>query len=168
MGFVTENRIARIGCYLGVLINLSACASTTSTPVARDTLLVSSSAAPVCGRQGAQKVAFQQAAVETLRRGFDKFVIVGAQQDSDVRVVGTTPIYGTSNISGGVMGSTFYGTGTSTVYGGQPIYGGSHDQEFAIRMFSYRDPGAEDAIDARSELGPEWIEKIKEDKVTCF
>jgi hypothetical protein len=40
---------------------------------------------------GAQKVAYQRAAAETIRRGYDRFVILGGEAQSDIRVVGYTP-----------------------------------------------------------------------------
>ncbi len=151
-----------------IALTLTACVSTDATPIAQDAVVVSSSAAPVCGQQGARKIAFARAATETLRRGYDKFIIVGGQAESDIRIVGTTPVYGTTNVQGNLTGSTFYGTGSTTVYGGQPIYGGRHKQDFVIKMFRYSDAGAANALDARAELGPEWEKKIQQNRITCF
>src|SRR6185312_3798269 len=84
---------------------LAGCASTSTIPLSQDTFQITASAAPACGTAGAQQVAFKQAAVETIRRGYDRFVIVGGQASSNV--VGTTPIvvtrmgYGSGFISGG-------------------------------------------------------------------
>lgn len=108
------------------------------------------------------------ASVETIRRGYDRFVIVGMDGYSDIREVGRTPVYGTTTVSGQSYGSTFSATGMTTYQGGAPIYGGSHGQELAVRMFRNGDPGSERALDARAELGPQWQEMIKNDKLTCF
>ena len=151
-----------------VALILMGCVSTDVTPIAQDTVIVSSSAARACGRQGARKMAFVRAASETIRRGYDKFIVVSGQAESDIRIVGTTPVYGTTNVQGNLTGSTFYGTGSTTVYGGQPIYGGRHNQDLVIKMFRYTDAGAANALDARAELGPEWEKKIQENKNTCF
>jgi hypothetical protein len=153
---------------LGAGTSLSACASSDVTPIAQDSVLVSTNAAPACGRQGARKVAIAQASIETLKRGYDRFIVVGANASSDVRVVGTTPVYGSSTFTASSYGNSIYGSGSTTMYGGQPIIGGSHEQQFAIKMFRTGDPGFEQAIDARAELGPEWATRIKEKKVTCF
>jgi hypothetical protein len=149
-------------------IAVAGCASTNVTPVTQDAFLVSTSAAPACGRQGAQKVALQNAAAETLRRGYDKFIIVGAQSSSDVRIVGVTPTYSVTNVYGQTYGSTFSGVAQTNTFGGDPIYGGSHGQDYAVRMFRYADPLAANAIDARGELGPDWKEKVDRNKAICF
>jgi hypothetical protein len=113
-------------------------------------------------------MAIVRAASETIRRGYNKFIVVSDQAESDIRIVGTTPVYATTNVQGNLTGSTFYGTGSTTVYGGQPIYGGRHNQDLVIKMFRYTDAGAANALDARAELGPEWEKKIQENKNTCF
>jgi hypothetical protein len=147
---------------------ISGCVSSDVTPIAQDTVLVSTNAAPACGRQGARKVAIMQASVETLKRGYDRFIVVGSDAHSDVRVVGTTPVYGSSTFMASSYGNSIYGSGSTTLYGGQPIIGGSHEQQFAIKMFRPGDPGYEQALDARAELGPDWATRIKEKKLTCF
>ncbi len=67
------------------------CAKTSVLDVDSNTVMISTSAAPACGQQGAQDVAAQRAAVETLKRGYDRYVILGAHADSNVGVVGYTP-----------------------------------------------------------------------------
>lgn len=77
---------------------LAACAHSSIQPMARDTFKVATNAAPACGPNGARNVAFKTAAVEVIRRGNDKFIIVGDnanegfwsgnhQQDMVVRVI---------------------------------------------------------------------------------
>lgn len=61
---------------LAVLLLVAACAQTSVQPMARDTFKVDTQAAPACGPQGARTVAFRTAAIEVIRRGHDKFVIV--------------------------------------------------------------------------------------------
>lgn len=154
--------------YLIGLLLLTGCASSNVTPLAQDTVLISASAAPACGRQGAQRVALAQAAAETLRRGYDKFIVVGTASESRIGVVGTTPVIGQTNLSGRMMGNTFYGSGSTTYTGGQPIIAGRHDQDFAIKMFRASDPAASNAVDARETLGPEWQAVMDRRTVTCF
>jgi hypothetical protein len=140
--------------------------------LAQDVVQISARAAPICGQQGAEKVAFQQAAVETIRRGFDRFIIVGGQYRDDVRVVGRTPVtaqtYGTATATG--YGNTVAATGTATTYysGGHPIIGGAHRQGFVVKMFKAGDPEGVKAISARAELGADWEKIVKSDTATCF
>lgn len=153
-----------------------ACVSNEFIPLSQNTIMVSTTAAPACGRGGAQRVAISQAAAETIRRGYDKFIVVGRQSANNVQVVGHTPVVGSTTITGTSYGtslgntynSTFSGTGTTTYSGGTPIIGGSHDQDFAIMMFRTCEPGSENAIDARTTLGPKWAEIVAKKQNTCW
>ena len=40
--------------------------------------------------------------------------------------------------------------------GGQPIYGGSHDQQLVVKMYREGDPASANAVPARNTLGPDW------------
>ena len=149
-------------------IGMAGCTSTNATPVTASAVVISTSAEPMCGRQGAQKVAFNQAAAETLRRGYDKFVIAGMHASSDVRQVGTTPVYASTTTTGQFSGSRLYANSTTNIYGGQPIMGGSHNQDLAVQMYKSSDPQGVNAIDARAQLGPDWEKKIARVQNTCF
>lgn len=146
------------------VLAITGCARSTAIPVAQDTVVISSQAAPVCGSGGAQKVAFRQAAVETIRRGYDKFLIIGGQYRNDVGVVGHTPVM--AHTTGSVYGGNL--NATTTYSGGEPIIAGSHRQGLAVKMFKDGDPAGGNALSARSELGPKWAELVKSDTVTCF
>lgn len=136
------------------------CASSSVMDVASDTIVISTSAAPACGAQGAQQVAVKRAAIETLHRGFDRYIILDANAENNVGVVGYTPRVANTYSSGAVSayGNTGTYSGTSTTYtsGGQPVIAGTHDQQLAIKMFRTTDPGADRAVDARRVLGSEW------------
>lgn len=67
---------------------LAACATTDIQPLTATSFLVSTEAAPACGRTGARRVANQVAAIEVIKRGGDKFIFV--DQDTDSRVTGAT------------------------------------------------------------------------------
>jgi len=148
------------------------CARSGAMPLAQDTVQITSSAAPFCGRAGAQKVAFQRAAVETIRHGYDRFVILGAEAETDIRVVGYTPTraYTSGSATATGIGNivTAQGTSTTTVTGGQPIYGGSHNQGLVVKMFRDGDPAGANALEARRVLGPEWQDAVSKNKWTCL
>jgi hypothetical protein len=151
---------------------LLGCARAGVMPLAQDTVQITSSAAPVCGNLRAQKVALQRAAVETIRRGYDRFIIVAGQSQSDIRVVGYTPT--TAQTSGVATATahgrtvTAHGTATTTVTGGQPIYGGSHQQGLIVKMFKDGDSAGANAVSARETLGPEWQDAVRKNKWTCW
>jgi hypothetical protein len=150
---------------LVALVGLTGCASSTTVPLAADTVQITSSAAPVCGNQGAKRVAVQQAAIETIKRGFDKFIVLDTAYQNNVGVVGYTPTIAHSNstVSGNIYGNTYsgYGHTTTTLSGGSPIIAGSHDQGLTIKMFKVGDPNGNNAVNARQTLGPEWRKMVQ-------
>ncbi|ATU90627.1 hypothetical protein [Phyllobacterium zundukense] len=146
---------------------LGACAASNTIRTSADTAIVQTSAAPVCGGIGAAKVAQKQAAIETLKAGYDRYMIAGASAANNVHVSqmpGYYQTYGTATAYGNM--ATYQGT-TSYVPGAT-IVSGTHDQGFAIKMLKNTDPGASQAISARETLGPKWPELVKAGAVhTC-
>jgi hypothetical protein len=152
-------RLATFGLLL-CAASLSACASSSVMDVNSNTIMISTSAAPACGAQGAQQVALRRAAIEALQRGYDKYIILDSRTQNNVGVVGYTPMTASTYSSGtlntnGNMG-TYSGTSNTSISGGQPIIAGSHNQQLEVRLFRSADPGAENAVDARKVLGPDW------------
>lgn len=154
-----------------VALLISGCVRTSVMPLAQDTVEISAHAAPVCGEAGAQGAAFQRAAVETIRRGYDRFVIVNADYQNNVRVVATTPVVAQTNTVGSVHVQGNMATGnassTTTYSGGFPIVAGHHREAVIVKMFKNGDPQAADALDARSELGSNWQEAVASPDQTC-
>ena len=150
-----------------LLAFLAGCASTAVTPISKNQVLISTSAAPACGTEGAAKVASQMAAVATLRAGYKRYVVQGGGVQNNTRVVSTGPTYATTYGSASIYGNTAYGSST-TFYGGQTSYlAGSNNAEFAIKMFNPGEPGYANGIDAKTVLGKEWEKKVREGIKTC-
>jgi hypothetical protein len=151
---------------------VAGCAQSATIPLQTDVIQITTSAAPVCGATGAQYIALRQAAVETIRRGFDKFIIVGGQYQNDVRVVGHTPVTahttGTATTSGFGNVAVTQGQSTTTYSGGYPIIAGKHNQALIVRLYKADDPMGAKAISARQVLGPKWKEIVKSDPLTCL
>ncbi len=61
------------------IVALVGCAQVNTMQLAQDRVQITASASPVCGITGPQNLAQRQAAIETLRHGFDSFVIEGAE-----------------------------------------------------------------------------------------
>lgn len=156
--------------YLVILISLiavSSCARTAVTPIARNQILLSTSAAPACGRTGAAQVASKMAAVETLRRGFQRFVILGAGSASNVSAISTGPTYANTTATVNTLGNTAYGSATTT-YGGQGIVLiGSNDADLRVLMINPGEPGFDQGIDAKDQLGDNWQELVQNGVRTC-
>ena len=149
---------------LGLLFFLGGCAATTATDLSRTQFILSTQAAPACGRTGAQRVATNMAAVEVLRRGFDRYFIVDARTQNNVSVVRTGPTYANTTFTGL---NTGFGTANTTFGGQQTIVAGSNDAELLIVMVEPGSRGYDDALDARQILGPEWEELVENGIKTC-
>jgi hypothetical protein len=98
-------------------------------------------------------MAVRQASVETIRRGYDRFIILAGQAGQSV--VGHTPVV--------VQGT---GGGGFIAYGGAPMV--AREQGIVIKMFREGDPAGSNAISARETLGPRWREIAGKTTLTCF
>lgn len=126
------------------LAALTGCARSSAVQLSADTVQITASAAPICGGAGAADVASKAAAAETLRRGFDRYVIMGSQAQNNVR-------------------ETYYWNQA----GGGSMPSGSHDHGLLVKMFMDGDPGGANAISAREVLGPRWREIVQNPSMTC-
>lgn len=154
------NRTRHGLCGFAVLF-LGACASTETTRLSQDAVRIDASAAPACGAHGARRLVARMAAIETIRLGYDSYHIAGMNAQSNVRTVSVNHhTTGTFNPYTG----TYSGYTTST-----PVTGGTHDADVVAVMFRSGDPGAANAIDARTALGPDWREIVaKGSPNTCL
>jgi hypothetical protein len=151
---------------LAICLVVAGCANSSVVRVSQNTAIIKTSAAPVCGSTGAAKVAQKQAAIETIKAGYDRYLIVAAASANTVQATqmpGSYNTYGTVNTYGN------YGTvnATTTYTPGATIYSGTHDQSFGIRMFKEGEPGSSQALSAREMLGPKWVEIVKGGVNTC-
>ena len=107
------------------------------------------------------------AAIETLRRGYPRFVILGGSSESNVQAVSTGPTYAytTGSVTG--YGNTAYGNATTRFGGNQTIFVGSNDADLRVLMLKKGDWGFEQGLDAKSELGPDWKTIAEKGIQTC-
>lgn len=146
---------------------LVSCTSTSVTPISQNQFLLSTSAAPACGQAGASRVAARMAAVETIRRGYNRFVILGARSDNNVSVINRAPTYSTTTGTYTGYGNAVYGSSTTTYGGGGPIIFGSNDAKLHVLMLGPKDRGYSHGIDAKRELGTDWPKLVKSGITTC-
>ncbi|WP_449043389.1 hypothetical protein [Paracoccus versutus] len=92
----------------------------------RDTFKVATHAAPACGPSGARNVAFKSAAIEVIRKGGDRFVILGDHSDS------------------GLQGDFLRG------------FQQNYSQGMVVKMVPKGSPEARNALSARETLGADW------------
>ena len=138
-------------------LSLTACVSSSITPMGRDTFAVTAIVDAECGLQKANEIAFKQIAAATIKNGYDAFEIAQIQSSRSSSVVGTTPVYVTGNSYGGF-----------NAFGGQPIVSSQFNQNFVVKMYRASDPEAAKVIDARVVLGPDWAKLASQTKLTCF
>lgn len=111
---------------VALVLALGACAQTQIQPMTKDSFKVATHAAPACGPSGARNVAFKSAAIEVIRKGGDKFVILGDHTDS------------------GMQGDFFSG------------FNQNYSQGMVIKMIPDNAPEAKNALSARETLGSDW------------
>src|SRR6478609_10886616 len=83
---------------------LTACAGAQATRTSANTMVIDAGAAPACGPQGAAKVAAKSAAIETIRAGYDRYIIGGAASQNNVSV---SQMPGSFQTSGSFSGNTY-------------------------------------------------------------
>lgn len=149
------------------VVVLAGCASTSVTPVAKNKIIIDTSAAPVCGSTGAQKIAVSMAAVETLRRGYQRFYIAGSDQANNVGVYRTGPTNAMTTSTYRGYGNTVYGNSYTTYGGGTTMVYGTHDASLAVLMINPGEPGFANAVDAKEVLGEDWQKLVEKGVSSC-
>lgn len=161
----------RLLALLAVLA-LTGCAKSAAIPLSSDTVQITTEGMYACGMDGVQRLAVTRAAVETIKRGFDKFLIVDGAYSKEQTLAGYTPIEArTKSKSEG----TIYGdsvsirtSSTTRVTGGEPLHMITHNQALTVKMFKDDDPLGSNAISARNELGPKWSDIASHPSDNCF
>jgi len=98
--------------------------------MSKDTFKVQTHAAPACGPTGARNVAFKAAAIEVIRKGGDKFIIMNDASDM------------------GMQGDLFTGFNTNFAQG------------MVVKMIPEKSKEASNALSAREQLGANWQEIV--------
>ena len=106
--------------------------------------------------------------METIRRGYDRFVILSGAGQSEARVLGYTPTTAYTTATGYGNTATAIGSSTTTVTGGVPIVAHAHGEDLIVKMFKQGDPAGANALDARQQLGPAWQDAVNKNTWTCF
>jgi hypothetical protein len=110
---------------------LAGCAQTSVQPLTATVFKVATQAAHACGPQGAREVAFMSAAIEVIRRGEDRFVIMADQSGSMAN------------------GGQYLGYGVYQTYN-------LNLQDMVVQVVQPGQPSYEDSLSARQVLGADW------------
>ena len=152
---------------LAMSLIVAGCAETTVTPISRNQIMISTSAEAECGTSGAMKVATKMAAIETLRRGYERYIIAGADAQSNVSAVSLAPTYATTSSTYDVYGDSIYGNSYTDFGGGGLMMVGTNDAGLHVVMFKRGERGFNDAVDAKAQLGSDWQKLVKDGVNTC-
>ena len=113
------------------LVCITACVETSVQPLTQSSFKIATEAEDLCGAKGTREIAFRTAAIEVIKRGADRFIIVGDQSGS--------------KITGGQF----------TTFGGFQTFG-SNMQDIVVQIIAKGDPRFGDALSARQTLGADW------------
>ncbi len=168
LAIVTGMTMKRSLAALAGCVLLAGCVHTSVMQLSANTAEVTVSGAPVCGDVGTQQVAYEDAALATLRAGFDGFVILDTGEQATFAGMVATPSTASTITNGNVtmtsMGDIASGnveSTSSTVFSGDstiPFF--RHKDEIVVRMFHTDDPAYSQAVAARAVLGPTWAQKV--------
>jgi hypothetical protein len=142
------------------------CARSSAMRVSQNEAIISTSAAPICGDEGVMKVAGKQAAIETIKAGYDRYIITGQQGQDTTRLVQMPGSYSTTGTAT-ISGNTGYYQGNTVYNPGPTFVMGRHKQQLGVHMFKTGDPGSQNALSAKETLGPKWAEIVKDGVMTC-
>lgn len=151
---------------LALMTLLSGCAETQAIRTSSDTLIIHTSAAPSCGVQGALSVAQKMAAIETIRAGYDAYVIFDSDAQNNVTTETLPGSYHTNGFATAGNGYATYNA-TTTYQPGPTIYNGSNEAALHIKMFKKGQKNYTKAIPAREVLGSDWQELVANGIDSC-
>lgn len=120
------------------------CAEQSAMRLANDTVRVNVSTAPIYGALEPERRAMVMAAEETLKNGYDKFLVVDGQSAYHSNVLGVTGGQAHGTYARGY--GSYHATGPSTI--AMPRF----QTAVTIKMFREGDPAGANAISAREVM----------------
>ena len=134
-----------LGVLLVALVGVTTgCARTSTVPVDADTIEISVRVATICDGRDVDRLAQRQAAVETIRRGFEDFVVidsVGGDHIADhAPETARTHLYGNS--------------AAPLLSEDAPLL--AHHRVLTVRMFHAGQGDSTATVSARAFLGDDW------------
>jgi hypothetical protein len=116
---------------------------------------------------GAKEVAAKMAAVETIRRGYDRYIILGADAESSVSSHQSGPTYAMTNSTYRGYGNSIYGSSTTQFGGSYTVYTGSNDAALEVLLLNKGEQYYGEGIDAKATLGADWQKLVDDGVMTC-
>lgn len=149
-------RVLRV-LLVALLSVMAGCARTSTAPLDADTIQIAVRVATICDGRDAERLAHQQAAVETIRRGFEDYIVVGSVGGD--HVAGDPPV---------TARTTLYGNDTGALSSeSAPLL--AHHRVLTVRMFQAGQGDSEATVSARAVLGNDWESLVtKGAPATCL
>ena len=122
-------------------VGLLGCAEQSAMRLAADTVRINVSTAPVYGALEPERRAMLMAAEETVKNGYDKFIIANGASNFNQNVLGQPAGQASGSLTQG-----FTATGPQTI--AMPRF----QTEIIVKMFKADDPAGANAIEARPIL----------------
>lgn len=123
-------------------VAVSACNNSDVVQRAPDHIEIYGVAAPICEFSDADRFAEQLASIETIKRGFDGYIVRKSYRGEGLRIR-YSPVE-----------RRFRETARSTSPSRMKIHA------MYVQLVKADQPGMSDAIDAREQLGPEWESRV--------
>ena len=136
---------------------LIGCARSSTVPVGEDTIEITVYVGTICDARDAARLAQRHAAVETIRRGFDDYIVIGSAGGD--HVAGDAPETARTTLFGGGGGALFSDDA--------PLL--AHHRVLTVRMLQAGEGDSAATVSARAVLGDEWEAVVaKGPSNTCF
>ena len=129
---------------LALSVVLAGCATTSTAPAGADTIEITVHVATVCDGADAERLARRHAAVETIRRGFDDYMVTGSVGGDHAAY--DPPATARTILHGSDEGAFFSEDA--------PLL--AHHRVVTVRMFRAGEGDSTRTVSARAALGDDW------------
>jgi hypothetical protein len=131
----------RVGAYALAGLLFVGCAEQSAMRLANDTVRINVSTAPIYGTLEPERRAMLLAAQETVKSGYDRFIIVDGTSGFRSNTLGEIPAHAQGSLTEGF-----------TARGPQTIRMNRYETAIMVKMFKADDPAAVNAVDAHQVL----------------
>ena len=136
---------------------LTGCARTSTAPAGEDTIEITVHVGTICDGGDAERLARRHAAVETIRRGFDDYIVIGSVGGD--HLAEEEPATARTTLSGGSASALFSEDA--------PLL--AHHRMLTVRMLHAGEGDSAATVSARAVLGDEWEAVVARGPATiCF
>ena len=141
---------------IALAVVVAGCARTSTVPVDADTIRITVRVAPICDGKDADRLARRQAAVETIRRGFEDYVVVSSVGGD--HLADEAPVTARTILNGDSTRALFSEDA--------PLL--AHHRVLTVRMLRAGQGDSTSSVSARAFLGDDWEELVTKDAApTC-